>query len=265
VWQIVIIIPALCGILLSFLMLTVREPARPVVTAQASAPSFGELWRYVRENWRVYVPIVGASLTVSFAGGGWGPWMAAALGRIWGISPAIYGKTIGTMGLVLFPIAAFILGYAMDYFRKRGHVDASFRVAIACVLLHVGPALFILQAPSIHSMWIAYGMSVFLTPSGVQIACGIMLATVTPGRLMGKMTSFYYLASILLGQVPGVTGVAMVSEYLFTGPRALADAMSICYVIFMTLTVVLLVIGCREIRRWYRLNDAKPAHLRHTG
>jgi MFS family permease len=254
-WQMVIALPGLFGILVALLLLTVKEPPRPVA-ASADKATFGEAFAYLFANWRVYIIVFGAVVTVSLGTTGWAAWMAASLGRTWGLSPGTIGKTVGLMGLVLFPVAAFSLGYLMDLGKRKGRLEAPFWVAIGGCLLNLGPALFILHAPSLKAMWIAYGLSILFTTSGVQIACGVTLASVTPGRLMGKMTSFYYLTSNMLAAGVGPTLYALVSQYGFSGPRAMPQAMTLCYAVLMSLTVVLLLVGTGQIRRWRLANGA---------
>ncbi|MEJ0061516.1 MAG: hypothetical protein WDM79_19005 [Terricaulis sp.] len=108
-------------------------------------------------------------------------------------------------------------------------------------------------------MWIAYFLSILFTTSGVQVACGVMLAEATPRRLMGKMTSFYYMMINLLATGSGPTIVAVVSDYGFEGPRAISYAMTICYALFVCTTVVLLFIGARAIERWNARRSAQAA------
>ncbi len=259
-WQQVLFIPGLCGLLVAMLLLTVREEPRPKVTAQGDAGSFGEMWSYLRSNAGLYTVIFAGVVASSLGTAGWNAWIVAALGRTWGLSPATVGKTIGTLGLVIFPLSAFIVGMLMDFARRRwNRPDAPFWVAMGCCVLNIGPAMLVLHAPSLSVMWIAYGFFLFLTTAGVQAACGYMLATVTPGRLMGKVTSCYYLTNNMISGTMAPTIVAAISQYAFEGPRSLISALTISYSTFLSLAVVVLFLGTRQIRLWHRrVQDQQP-------
>ncbi|MEJ0040682.1 MAG: MFS transporter [Gammaproteobacteria bacterium] len=259
-WQYVIIVPGLCATVIVFLLLSIREPPRAKVAATGEPVSFAEMLRYVRANARIYAVLFASAVTLSLGFAGWNAWIAAALGRRWGISPGTIGHTIGTFGLVLFPISVFLVGTLMDFIKRRWADPAGpFWVAAGGCALNLVPAMLVLHAPSVKSMWIFYGFYIFCTTAGVQIAGGYVLATVTPGRLMGKLTSFYYLVNNLLAGATAPTIMAMVAQYGFQGPRALLNSMSICYATFISITIVILLIGARESRRWHRGRRAEAA------
>ncbi len=227
---------------------------------EGNAVSFGEMLGYLRRNSGLYTVIFAGVVASSLGTAGWNAWIVAALGRTWGLSPATVGKTIGTLGLVIFPLSAFIVGMLMDFARRWwNRPDAPFWVAIGCCVLNIGPAMLVLHSPSLTVMWIAYSFFLFLTTAGVQAACGYMLATVTPGRLMGKVTSCYYLTNNMISGTMAPTIVAAISQYAFEGPRSLISALTISYSTFLTLAVLVLYAGTRQIRRWHGRNLAAAA------
>jgi hypothetical protein len=201
----------------------------------------------------VYTVIFAGVIATSLALAGWNSWVVAAIGRSWNLSPGEIGTRIGTLNLVLFPISAFLSGSLMDAIRRRwNRPDAPFRVAIGSCALNLAPAILVLHASSVHAMWVAYGFFVFFTTTSVQASCGYMLATVTPGRLMGKATSCYYLINNLLAGATAPTIVASIAQYGFTGRYALANALSLSYTVFACLTIAVLLIGARQIDVWHR-------------
>jgi MFS family permease len=254
-WQLVIVIPGVFGVFVALLLLTIREPPRAKSPVAGERVTFAEMLRYMRKNIGIYAVIFAAVVTVSLGTAGWNAWIAAALGRTWGLTPGQIGTRVGTLGLVLFPLAAFTIGMLMDYIKRRWNTpSAPWWVAIGGCLLNLAPAMAVLHAPSITWMWIFYGCFIFCTTSGVQVACGYMLATVTPGRLMGKVTSCYYLNANLLAGATAPTIVAVISQFGFEGPRGLANAMTISYSVFVSITVVVLLIGVRQTKLWYARN-----------
>jgi MFS family permease len=259
-WQLVLFVPGLCGLSIALLLLTLREPPRTRIPSVGDPVSFVELFSYIRRNSRVYLVIFAGVITISLAMAGWNSWIVAALGRSWGLSPATIGTTIGTLNLIIFPISAFCMGTLMDFIKRRWkRPSAPFFVAIGGCVLNLGPAFFVLHAPSVAAMWVAYGFFVFLTTTSVQAACGYMLATVTPGRLMGKATSCYYLTNNLLAGATAPTIVATISQFGFEGPRGLANALTISYMTFVCVAVLVLLFGIRRIEDWHRANTGAAA------
>ena len=248
-WQVVIVAPGLFGLFLAALMLTVREPPRDEPVRRGDLPSFREALAFLGARWRLYLPILMVSTVLALATG-WNAWLATALNRIWGLSPAVIGKVTGPLGLVLNPIAYVTVGVLMDRFTTKKRPDGMLWVAIVGSLLNVPASMAVLLAPSVALMWIAYAASVLITGCG-QVAIAAILAEVTPGRLMGKVISLQFLVSNILGLAMGPTLFALVAK-LFTGRRAIADAMLVCYPAIVLVTVAFMVITARELRRMKR-------------
>ncbi len=247
-WQVVILAPGLFGFVVAAMMLTVREPRRDAPVERSNLPGFGETFAYVGRHWRLYAPILIVTTVMALATG-WNAWLATALVRTWGLSPAVVGKVTGPMGLILNPIAYVAIGQLMDRFTTRERPDGMLRVAIVGTVLNVPASLAVLLAPSIGLMWIALGLSILITGAG-QVAIAAIMAEVTPGRLMGKATSLQFLVGNILGLAMGPTLFAAVAERFFTGPRAIADSMMVCYPAIVAVVVVFMAITARELRRF---------------
>lgn len=246
-WQLVIAVPGLCGILLSYLVFTLREPPRPPAGDSAS---FGEMFRYVADHRRLYTPLFLSIVFGPMAVSAWGAWQAAAIGRIWGLPVPAIGHTMGLLALCALPFDALIIGFLMDRVSRGGtRRDRTIFVAIGIAALQLVPALMILYAPSIPVMWESYAASMLLTNAN-GVAGTLSLAQVTPGRLMGKVTSFYFLIANLLGLALGPTVTALVSAWFFTGKLAIVGAMTWCYPLLTALNLLCLAIFALRLRRW---------------
>lgn len=251
-WQVAIITPAAIGIPLALLLFVFREPPRQHSRAGDVAPTFGELFRHMRNQPRGYIAVYGAMFLAAI-GQGWTSWLPAAIGRTWDLSPGQIGRVLGPLGLVTGPIILFTLGYLMDRFGRRAP-DAVMRVALIGTALHILPTLYILLAPTVTAMWASVGVSLLLD-GGVLVATSTALSFITPARLMGKATAFFAVAANT-GSAIGPTVFAMVGQYFLKGPRALQTSMLICYPIIMSLCMVVLWIGAREL---LRINAAQQA------
>ncbi|HEX3974180.1 MAG TPA: MFS transporter [Stellaceae bacterium] len=246
-WQLVIAVPGLCGIVLSYLVFTLREPPRPPAGDSAS---FGEMFRYVSDNRRLYTPLFLSIVFGPMAVSAWGAWQAAAIGRIWGLAVPQIGHSMGLLSLCALPFDALIIGFLMDRVSRGGtRRDRTIFLAIGIAALQVVPSLMILYAPSIQVMWGSYAASMLLTNAN-GVAGTLSLAQVTPGRFMGKVTSFYFLIANLLGLALGPTVTALVAEWFFTGKLAIVGAMSWCYPVLTALNLLCLAVFALRLRGW---------------
>jgi hypothetical protein len=104
-------------------------------------------------------------------------------------------------------------------------------------------------------MWVSYACSMLLTNAN-GVAGTLSLAQVTPGRLMGKVTAFYFLIANLLGLAAGPTVTALVADWFFTGKLAIVDAMTVCYPVLTGLNLLFLGIFASRLRRWRPLGPS---------
>ena len=257
-WQIVIVIPGLIGMPLSLLLLLVKEPPRPPVAAKGEPASFSDMFAYVGQHWRLYAPLFGIIIFGSM-GLGWNTWLPAALSRVWGLSPSVLGKVMGPLAMVITPVTFVAIGRLMDHFSRDGRTDRVLRISIIAILVNLPPTLGILLAPTVPTMWTMYVLSLIFT-SGLQIAGGVVLTTVTPPRLIGKVSAFFFLAGNLLGLATGPTVYALVSQHFFRGSAALAHAMLVCYPALMGIVLILTWITAGQVRHWAgrQSDNARP-------
>jgi MFS family permease len=249
-WQLVIAVPGLAGIVISYLVFTVREPPRPAATATATGASFAEMFRYVGEYRRLYTPLFASIVFGPMAVSAWGAWQAAAIGRIWGLPIPVIGHMTGLLALAALPVDALIIGFLMDRVSRGGtRRDRTVFFAIGIAAAQLVPALVILYAPSIPVMWASYACSMLLTNAN-GVAGALSLAQITPGRLMGKVTSFYFLIANLLGLAIGPTVTALVASWFFAGKLAIVGAMTVCYPLLTGLNLLCLAIFALRLRRW---------------
>jgi len=236
-WQFALVVPGMVGLLLGMLVLTLREPPRPRLP-KGNAPSFGDTFRHMRTNARLYFLVFAAPTIWSLAGSGWTAWMAAGMGRSWGMSPGEIGPMAGTIALVCTPIGMIGFGFLIDHLSKKGRRDAILQVTLAVQALHMIPAMLIFFAPTPQLMWIAYGASMLVTGT-FQIAASSIIAELTPSHLIGKTIALFSMAQNFLGLAIGPTIFALVSSGFFVGDRAIVNAMLLCYPLFIAIAMAL--------------------------
>lgn len=245
-WQIALVIPGMAGVVLALLAFTLREPPRPSREG-ATGPTFRDLFAHMGQNRRLYLLLFAGPTLWSLANSGWSAWMAAGIGRTWGLSPGEIGATAGLIGLVCTPIGLISLGFLIDRLTRRGNRDAIFHVTFAVQALHMLPAMAIFLAPSVEAMWIAYAAAALIA-STVQILGSAVLTEVTPSHLVGKAAALYNMVQNFLGLAIGPTIFALTATG-FSGERAIVLAMMLCYALFITLASGVIALLMRERRR----------------
>jgi uncharacterized membrane protein (DUF4010 family) len=70
-----------------------------------------------------------------------------------------------------------------------------------------------------------------------------------PARLAGKLQAISGIATNLIGLASGPTIVALVGEHVFSGPRALHDAMASVVVVAIILGVCMYALVRRGLKR----------------
>jgi MFS family permease len=245
-WQIALVIPGMAGVVLALLAFTLREPPRPP-RGGASGPTFRDLFAHMGQRRRLHLLLFAGPTLWSLANSGWSAWMAAGIGRTWGLSPGEIGATAGLIGLVCTPIGLISLGFLIDRLTRRGNRDAIFHVTFAVQALHMLPAMAIFLAPSVEMMWIAYAAAALIA-STVQILGSAVLTEVTPSHLVGKAAALYNMVQNFLGLAIGPTIFALAATG-FSGERAIVPAMMLCYALFIALASGVIALLMHERHR----------------
>lgn len=251
-WQFCLVVPGIIGIGLAFLTLALKEPPRPPLGDDR--PTFRALFRHMGQSRRAYILLFAAPTLWSLANSGWSAWLAAAIGRTWGISIGEIGKTAGLISLIVTPLGLVGLGFLIEWLTRRGRRDAVFQVTIAVQFINIVPAMMVFMAPSMEMMWWAYGISM-LTNGSFQIAASSILTQITPSHLTGKTAALFSMVQNFLGLSIGPTIFALVAAGFFTGERAIVPAMMLCYGLFIALATALMTGLMMEVRRQRRLGS----------
>lgn len=225
-WQVALILVGLLALPAPLLLALVREPPR---SAQASAtPPAGvrSALRLVRRRSSVYVPLLAFQLGMTLLSLSYAAWVAAMIGRSWHLSYAQIGTWVGLVMLLLPPIGLWVWGHLIDYSASRMGVRGPVLVGlIATVLVGVAASAAPL-APTLRLFWLAFGSLMLVSGTVFPINASIT-ASITPAESMGSISGLQFFAVGLVAAGLGPTIVAEVSEALFTGPRALAHALSL--------------------------------------
>ncbi len=249
-WQAVFACVGLPGLVVALLILTIREPMRrsEARAKAAGAPSFGDAFRFIRDEWRLYLMLIGTIALVGALAIGASAWYPAFLMRTHGWSIAqvteIYGFALLGSGVA----GTLFGGWLSTVLIGRGRRDANMMIVLATVVIKAAPLLAVPLMPT--GEW-AVAMIALATLVG-QGAQGIMIAAiqeVTPSRLRGQVIALTLLAVNLIGTGGGALAFGFLSEHAFTGTDSLRHALFTGTAVLIPVIVVNILAGMNTYRR----------------
>jgi len=248
-WHIVFLLLGVPGLLLSLLLLSVREPVRRSAPGQAvERASLGELFRHLGRHASAYVGIgLGFALMI-FVGNGTGAWIPAFLSRKYGWTTAEIGHSYGLVVFVCGTSGALIGGFVASLLRRRGHDRANLLTAIFGFVALIPITISFPLMPSAGLALGLIGLMNFF--AGFNFGGGLAaLQELTPNRMRALVSAGYLLTINLIGAALGPTAVALVTDYWFRDPSRLPEAISATCAVASPLSVVMLLIGLRGYSR----------------
>jgi MFS family permease len=251
-WQIVFFVVGLPGLLVSLLLLTVKEPTRKGLSGTGQSPlavaTVRETWAYVLDNRMTFACLtLGVALLTlnSYAGAFWIPtmlarrfeWETGNIGMIYGTIIAIFG----TCGVVAG-------GPLADWWSQRGCADATLRVILlSCFfglpfgilypLAPTGELTALLLIPTVFLMSMPFGVA----PAAIQ--------RMMPNTMRAQATAIYLFVINLVGMGLGPYLVPMLTESVFEDGNTLHYSLLIVATACSLSAAVLLGISLKRYRR----------------
>ncbi|HWJ70519.1 MAG TPA: MFS transporter [Sphingobium sp.] len=256
-WQVVFIAVGLPGVLVSLLMLTVKEPPRHGLRMDQPKVGFWKAMGYLGTHFAIFGPMF-IGLTLGSLDNGNRIWSAAFFERTYGWSPSQFGLTSGLLQICLMLIGLYVGTKLVEAMLKRGLEDAPFRLVIYCRAAALPAAV---AMPLMPDPWLALACSgvgmLTLGMSGPSL--NAVLQIVTPNQIRGQVTALYLFIFFVVGSglSPLVTG--MVTDYVFTSPDDLRWSILLLHIIFLPAALAVTCLGWRPYRNEvHRLNQIDP-------
>ncbi len=255
-WQAVFFIIGVPGVLASFVIFTLPEPARrDRKTADQHTPfwksiigAYQKLWNFIRTQWRFFAFHYSGFTLASVVMGGCGIWYPAHMAREFGWSAGEIGMGLG-LTLVAAGISGKLLcGFVVDAMYRRGYRDAQLRWYASCLLLAAPVGIFATLADS-PAVFLG-GVGLFLLLLAPLPACySTALNLVTPNELRGTGIAFFSGTAGLFGIATGPIIIAAFAEKVFTGDSTVGLGMAATIAICSPLAALLLALGCKPMRQ----------------
>ena len=251
-WHLVFLIIGLPGLLIALWVSTLREPVRTGVVksgTDTSALPFSQVVKFVTDH-----PLMSISL---FVGGGLfaalaysDSWYPTLFMRLWGWKVQSAGRIVGMSSLIAGPLGMLFAGWLSSRLIAQGKTDACLRLTAWAALGITIPATLLPIAPSATVMALLLfpfkffiGFTPVLIPSALQM--------IAPNQIRAQLGAIFLFATGLIGITGGPILPAFLGDHVFTGPLALAHALSASAVVIGPLTFAITWIGLKQYRQRY--------------
>ncbi|WP_375206876.1 spinster family MFS transporter [Hyphococcus sp.] len=213
-WQVVLILVGLPGLLVSALMLTVKEPKRRGIVQTKSSP-ITEVFQFIFYHKAVYIPLFAGLALRTVQMFGLQMWGAPFYSRTFGWSAEQYAYVGGFSLLIAMPVGLFTGSWLAERWWKKGIYDANIRVTVVSTLVAV--PLAILQ-PIMPSPWFAAGIGFLAALFGGMAAPveNAALQSVTPNHLRGQVTFLFLFIMNVVGMGLGPLVIASFTDLIFS-------------------------------------------------
>jgi MFS family permease len=252
-WQLVFFAVGIPGLLVSLLLLTVREPVRRGVRLKPdgstiTGPTSGAVWFYIRTNYLTFMFLTLGTGMIALYSYGANSWIPAMLIRRYGWSQAKTGQVFGIIVAIAGTLGIVSGGRLADWLRPRGYADANLRVALWGAIAGVPFVLLFPLAPSANLVAgllvpVVFFMSM---PFGVAPAA---IQQMMPNTMRAQATAFYLFVINLLGIGLGPWIVALLTEDVFHDKQAVHLSLLVVGAVSFALAILALWAGLKPYRR----------------
>ena len=223
-WQLTFIVVALPGIIITALLLTVREPERKNRKSQSdTVPSWSEVLSYMKSKKRIYLSLHVATpfLVVMLYGlQGWSP---TILVRVFDFELSSAGRIYGIIAL-LFGSAGVLTGPLVALPFQDNPFFALFFIALAS----------------------------FCVPLPLALVT-TMMQEVTPNSMRGVVNGMYVVSTNVIGLALGPSLVALGTDYIFKDPKLVAYSLGLVAAIVGPIGSILFSLGIKQYHMDYEV------------
>ena len=230
-WQLAFIIVGLPGVLMTLVMLSVKEPKRTGIKKDlGTSVTIKDAVRYMVKNSKVYLSVfIGFSMlaipiTTIFT------WYPTYLQRIHDLTIGESGKILGLILFFLSSSGVFFGGWLVDFLKRRNYQDSFFRVGLIAAITPVPFTLFVSSMSDIDATIILLCPFIFL--ASMPLAIGpIVLQIISPNQLRAQTGAIYMLFMNLLTAAIATSGIGFITDYIFENPLDVGQSIMIVNIV----------------------------------
>jgi len=251
-WRLCFLLVGAPGLLLSVLMLTVREPARRerIVLEDSSGvvqpASLASALGFIRQRWRAYGTLFIAS-ACNVTMGALAFWNVALFKRTWNWSVAEVGVAVGLIFLTAGPLGTLLGLVLTNRHFAAGRRDATLRALFLGLLIGV-PAYTVFPLMPRAALGLVALFCAHIGQAMATAAGPATLLLISPGQMRAQATAVYYLVISLVAQLLGPPLVGLLAD-MMGHPDALRYAVSLEALIIGIPALFLVRLGFDAYRR----------------
>jgi MFS family permease len=255
-WQAVLVLIGLPGLVVSLLLLTVKEPRRRNLRLEIRKAGFRTTVKYLLLHFAVFGPMF-VGLTIGSLDVGGRQWGAAFFERTYGWSPAQYGIVSGMISIPFMLIGLVLGAKWAEWFQNRGDPAGAYRVILYTRLVSIPFSILMPMMPT-PELSMACNSVFYLTLGMTGPMLNAAMLAISPNEIRGQiMTLYLFVYTVIgVGLAPYVTGLT--TDYVFTSPDDLRWSIVLLHVVFLPLSLGITWLGLKAFRAEVeRLNAAE--------
>ncbi len=253
-WHMVFIVVGLPGLLVALWVATLKEPARTGTIKQAPQAAgrfpFADVFAFIGQNKLMSLSLfIGpAFFSVLAYSDSWYPELFI---RIWGWNVEESGRINGASSLIAGPIGLLFAGWLSSRWLAAGRTDACLRLTALGAVGIMIPAIAMPLMPTAASMaFMLFPFKFFIGFTPVLIPSAIQM--VAPNHLRAQLGAVFLFAVGIIGVSMGPILPAFLSDFVFSGDRALPHALATAAAVIGPVTFALLWVGMKQYRQRYQ-------------
>ena len=264
-WKLVLIFLGVVGMIMTFGMLTVREPrAKSVVAAKkqqehslkaSEAASLSDVKVYARKNRLAIGSLYVCMALVSLAAYAQGFWDIAFLSRSYDRDPSSVTFMYGMVQMFAGLAGMLTGGIVADRLSRRGIQGASvIMVLIGCAISTPFSFLYPLMGTASSALLL---MIFAIFGSNMAFACAASaMQRMFPVAMLGLAAGVYYFLSNSVGLLIGPTLIASLTDYVFEDPGKVGYSLSAVGGTARLLAFIIILAGYKAYRDLLREREA---------
>lgn len=219
-WQKSFLIVGLPGLILTVLVMMLKEPSRKGTSGSARAVPLGEVVTFMKGRWKAYTGICMGVAATAALGYGTVNFLTFFFLRVHDVPPAEMAATFGVIALVSGPIGLLLGGWAADQWLAKGRKDAHIRALMLAPIGYFLPFIVTTLSDNLTLVWAGLAVTnMFINlPTGVAYA-GLQL--ITPNQMRGQAVALFVLTTNLFGYGLGPLLVGYFTDSVFQDPKAI--------------------------------------------
>lgn len=222
-WQAMFLLVGAPGVLLAFVTLTVREPARrgrlnAALPLREVLRFFGERRRFLGWHFAAYTALAMQGFALFY-------WIAEFFIREHGAGRAEIGLHYGLIALIAGTLGSVVAGLLSARMLRGGRADATLRLVLLCSLLLIPVGVALPLAPDYNTALLLAAVATFFMgwPSGLGLAA---LQDIVPNELRGRVVALYLVVVNFLAYSFGPLLGGLIGDQLFGG-KSLGNALGL--------------------------------------